>query len=182
MKEGKFRVKKVFINAGHGGRDCGAVSKNGVKEAVVSLRVCTILEIILSGMGFETEFYQERSTVNEVAKVENRSGADVFVSVHCNSFCTSNAHGSETLYYPSSRQGKKLAESVQKKLIDSACLYDRGLKGRNDLAVLKYTKAPAVLVEMGFLSNDVEERLMIEKPELFAQGIAKGIKEYLKGD
>ena len=100
--------------------------------------------------------------------------------MHCNRFTNSAAHGEETFYYPTSAKGKNLAECVQKSLLKSTELFNRGCKMRRDLHVLKCTKAPAVLVECAFISNPVEEKLLKNYPEAFAKGIFEGLKNYIK--
>lgn len=171
---------KIFLNSGHGGNDPGAVSKNGLKEKDVCKKICDILALLLHKKGHFVMQYQEQKSYFEITKEENKSGADLFISVHCNSFSVDSAHGVESLYYPTSTKGKKLAECVQKGLLSKTGLFNRGCKMRRDLHVLKATKAPAVLVECAFISNPEEERLLKNKPEVFAQGIADGIEKYVK--
>lgn len=170
---------KIFLNPGHGGNDPGAVSKNGLKEKDVVKRICDILAQKLRNAGHSVMVYQEQKSFTEVSKEENKSGADLFVSVHCNSFSSSSAHGVETLYYPTSVKGKHLAECIQNALLKQTGLFNRGCKMRRDLHVLKATKSPAVLVETAFISNPEEEKLLRDKPEIFAEGILAGIKNYI---
>lgn len=170
---------KIFLNAGHGGCDPGAVSKNGLKEKDVAKRICEILADRLQHSGYSVILFQEQNSFTEVSKAENKSGADVFISVHCNSFSSNSANGVETLYYPTSVKGKHLAECIQTGLLKTTGLFNRGCKMRRDLHVLRATKAPAVLVETAFISNPKEEKLLRDKPEMFAEGILQGIKNYI---
>lgn len=170
---------KIFLNPGHGGADPGAVSKSGLKEKDVTKRICDILAQKLRNVGHLVMIYQEQKSFTEVSKEENKSGADIFISVHCNSFLNEMANGVETLYYPMSAKGKKLAECIQNNLLISTGLFNRGCKMRRDLHVLKATKAPAVLVETAFISNPEEEILLKDNPESFAEGIFQGIKCYI---
>lgn len=169
---------KIFINAGHGGSDPGAVSKNGVKEKDITKNVCALLACKLIENGYNVEFFQQEKTVNDISKAENTSNSDLFISIHCNAAENESANGVEVLYYPTSGKGKKCAQQVQNKLVTGTKLKDRGIKTRTDLHVLKRTKAPAILVELAFLSNTEEEKLLIEKPEMFADAILQGIKKY----
>lgn len=171
---------KIFLNAGHGGKDCGAVSKNGLKEKEVCKKICDLTAEILRQKGHSVIVYQEQKTYFEISAQENKSGADLFVSVHCNSFATQTAKGIETLYYPTSIKGKRLAEFIQNSLVNHTKLTNRGCKIRKDLHVLKATKAPAVLVECAFISNPDEEKLLRDRPEIFAESIAEGIENYKK--
>lgn len=170
---------KIFLNPGHGGSDPGAVSKHGLKEKDVAKNICDILAQKLCSAGHLVMVYQEQKSFTEVSKEENKSGADLFVSVHCNSFSAESANGVETLYYPTSTRGKRLAECIQNALLRQTGLFNRGCKIRRDLHVLKATKAPAVLVETAFISNPDEEKLLRDKPEIFAEGIFQGIRNYI---
>ena len=170
---------KIFLNPGHGGIDPGAVSKNGLKEKDVTKRICDILAQKLRDVGHLVIVYQEQKSFIEISKEENKSGANLFISVHCNSFSTPSANGVETLYYPISKNGARLAECVQNALLKQTGLFNRGCKMRRDLHVLKATKSPAILVETAFISNPEEEKLLRDKPEIFAEGIFKGIADYI---
>lgn len=167
---------KIFINPGHGGIDSGAVSKSGNKESEINAKVADILLKRLKLNNYPVELYQQKKYLTEVSKAENKSGATIFLSIHCNSFSNPNAHGIETLYYSGSEKGKEIARVFQSELIKATGLFNRGVKPRKDLHVLKATKAPAVLVELAFLSNPEEEKLLVEKPEIFANALWEAIK------
>ena len=171
---------KIFINAGHGGSDPGAVSKNGNKEADIVREVCSILVKKLIKQGYNVEYFQQEKSFTEVSIVENTSNSDLFISIHCNSAANENANGVEVLYYPTSVKGKKCAQQVQDELVNTTKLRDRGIKARSDLHVLKRTKAIAILVELAFLSNEHEEMLLSLYPEMFANGILNGINSFTK--
>lgn len=166
---------KIFINAGHGGNDPGAVSKKGTKEADITKNVCAILASKLIQNGYDVEYFQQKKSFTEVSTVENTSNSDLFISIHCNAAANETANGVEVLYYPTSTKGKKCAQLVQAELVGVTKLRDRGIKARTDLHVLKRTKAVAILVELAFLSNVTEEKLLLENPEMFANAILKGI-------
>lgn len=170
-------ILKIFINAGHGGTDPGAVSINGNKEADITRKVSSLLACKLIQNGFNVEFYQQEKSFTEVSAAENSSNSDLFISIHCNSFDKETAKGVEVLYYPTSAKGKECAQIVQNELIKATLLTDRGIKARADLHVLRRTKAAAILVELAFLSNPKEEKLLTESPVLFANAIYQGIKK-----
>lgn len=167
---------KIFINPGHGGTDPGAVSKSGTKEADITAKIADILYNRLKLNGYSAEIYQQKKYLTEVSQMENKSGATCFISIHCNSFGNETAHGTEVLYYPSSGKGKTLAAIMQEQLVKITGLTNRGIKPRADLHVLKATKAPAILIETAFISNQKEENLLKNTPELFASAIWEGIK------
>lgn len=167
---------KIFINAGHGGKDPGAVSKNGTKEADITREVSSLLACKLIQNGYNVEFFQQENALTDITKAENTSNSDLFISIHCNAAASASANGVEVLYYPTSSKGKDYALKVQKQLVKTTNLKDRGIKPRNDLHVLKRTKAVAILVELAFLTNAAEEKLLLDIPELFANALLKGIK------
>ena len=104
----------------------------------------------------------------------------------CNSFNT-YARGIETLVFDLSSKAARLAGCIQRQLVSTAqnidsTVIDRGLKQRTDLAVLKYTDMPAVLVEMGFIDNDFDVVLLENNQDDIARAIARGVTDYMRGD
>lgn len=169
-------TKTIFINAGHGGTDSGAVSKNGNKEADIAKKVCDILCKRLQLNWYPFIFYQQKKNYFEISRKENDSKSCVFISVHCNSATKPEAHGIEVLYKTS--RGKEFAKITLDELVKATGLTSRGVKYRENLHVLNRTKAPAILIELAFLSNPIEEKLLIEKPEIFANAIWEAIKKF----
>lgn len=168
---------KIFINPGHGGNDPGVISKHNIYESDVALIIGKILLNRLKLNGFSAVLYQQKEHYYEISKEENRSGATLFISIHCNGVENKEAHGIETLYCENSDKGKIFAEIFQNELVTATGLTDRGIKSRADLHVLNRTKAPAILVELAFLSNAEEEKLLVLQPETFANAIWEGIKK-----
>lgn len=171
---------KIFINAGHGGSDPGAVSNNMTKEKDITRTVAVFLAAMLIEKGYNIEFFQQEENVNEIVEAEKDSGSSLFISLHCNSATAASANGVEVLFYPSSGTGKSLAEIVSMKIADFMEIKNRGAKPRKDLRVLNGTKAPAILIELCFLSNAKEEQMLIKEPYSFATAITKGIEEWKK--
>lgn len=171
---------KIFINAGHGGTDPGAVSRNKIKEADIAKNIAKLICAKLKANSIEYEFYQQKKHYFEISKKENESNSDLFISIHCNSAVNPNACGTETLYCLNSLKGKKFAEITQAKLIAKTGLLNRGIKPRNDIHVLNRTKSPAILIELAFLSNYNEEKMLVNQPEIFACAILDAIKEWNK--
>ena len=167
---------KIFLNAGHGGTDPGAVSSSGTKEADITAKVVEILAARLKLNWYPVQTFQQKQSVNEVPPVENNSNSTLFISVHCNSFTKPTACGVETWCFAGSQKGKQIADIVQKELVKGTGLYNRGVKETDKFLVLKKTKAPAILVELAFISNPEEEMLLKENPEMFADSIWEAIK------
>ncbi|MBQ8402334.1 MAG: N-acetylmuramoyl-L-alanine amidase, partial [Clostridia bacterium] len=109
----------------------------------------------------------------------NAWGADYFVSLHTNASTNPNAGGSEAYVFRTGSVASALAEDILEQLRYATGLPTRGVFARPTLYVLRRTRMPAVLVEMGFISNPYEASLMANQPGLFANGIANGILAYL---
>ena len=171
---------KVCIDAGHGGQDPGAV--NGSKhEAVAALAIAKKVGALLKGKGHQVKFTRTKDkflSLQERCDISNDFDANVFVSIHLNAAANKDATGIETWRHKNvSAKTKRLADSVQTELIRALGWRNRGVKETTSLYVLKHTKASAVLVECGFLSNNEESRLIfIERyQDKLAQAIADGV-------
>ena len=185
---------KIFINPGHmPGVDSGAVNPvSGLRECDVAKKVGELVEYYLQSAGCSTMLLQSNNLCGEEPKdfnicaSANAWQADLFVSLHCNSFNT-YARGIETLVFDLSSKAARLAGCIQRQLVSTAqnidsTVIDRGWKQRNDLAVLKYTDMPAVLVEMGFIDNDFDVVLLENNQDDLARAIARGVTDYMRGD
>ena len=176
----------VFINAGHapnGHPDPGACSRStGLRECDVALKVGELVAKYLNAVGIETMVHQNYS-LSEVCSRANSLEADLFISIHCNSVESPYAEGIETWYCNGSSAGRMLAECIQDQIVDSLNTVDRGIKvavpGKNGLYVLTNTDMPAVLVELAFISNEDDEKLLRNNQDDFARAIARGVTDYL---
>ncbi len=109
----------------------------------------------------------------------NEWGADIFLSLHTNAAENPRATGIEALVYsPASGVARELGEDILEELHLTTGLRNRGIVYRPGLYVLKETAMPAVLVEMGFITNPTDAELLVNSPELFATGIYRGILDY----
>ena len=183
---GGRKMAKVFINPGHCiGVDPGAV--NGyyqVAEAEIVADVGSMVKHYLTVAGVEAEILQSDNLCGEnprwpnVCNEANNSGADVFVSIHCNGAQSEAAQGTEVLVFSKWSRSDRLAECIQKQIVDAIGTVNRGVKARPQLAVLKHTRMPAVLVELAFITNMDDCELLITKKEEFAKAIARGITDF----
>ena len=175
---------KICIDPGHGGTDPGAVNGAAYEKDIV-LDVALKLKKLLLNNGFDVVMTRETDVFDtpvQKAKIANVSNADLFLSIHCNSYELESANGTETLYYLGAEDSKLFAEALQKQLVTHLQRTDRGIKARNDLAVLNSTKMTAALVEIAFLSNPNEKRLLLNSGfrSHIAQALFDGIQDYLK--
>lgn len=157
----------ICIDPGHAGiaTDPGAVGAKS-KECEINLAIAEKLDILLRGQGHKTVLTRSLSddpdsdSLRRRCETSNQANADIFVSLHCNGFYTSQAHGFEVWFYEKSYKGKQLAQALAAKLKAQTPLANRGAKGTYQLYVLNHTNAPAVLVETGFITNPADEEYL----------------------
>lgn len=178
---------KIFVNAGHKiGIDCGAVGY-GLEEADVTYNVGQLVSGYLNQAGIATVFLQSNSLNGEdedydnpsICRTANYSGADFFISIHCNA-ANGAAKGTETLVYSPHGTSYQLAECIQNQIVNTFDTVDRGIKTRPDLAVLRGTDMPAILVELAFIDNEDDNELLAFRQDDFARAIARGVTDYIK--
>ena len=169
-------MPKIAVNAGHcPGLDSGACGSYS-QEADIVKKVAEIVCSDLNNVGYETLFIQENE-LEDICSMSDSFGADLFVSIRCNSAENSSAKGTETFYCEGSSNGYRLASKIQSQLLNTLGTIDRGLK-TNRLYVTSNTVAPAALVELGFISNQDEEFMLNTRIEDMAHAIARGISDY----
>ena len=170
---------KVFLNPGHapnGNPDPGACGC-GLRECDVAKSVADLVEGYLTAAGVEVVGNVQDDSLYAITNAANASGADIFVSIHCNAF-NGSACGTETCVYPGSATGNKLGTCIQRQIVDSLGTVDRGLKARKDLWVLKSTDMTATLVELAFIDNAGDAALLCDQQDDFARAIARGVTDY----
>ena len=200
-------TRTVVLDAGHGGRDNGAVSPRNVQEKLLTLAVTKRVRDILQARGINvilTRTDDRFLTLTERTKIAASISGDLFVSIHANSAEDRSANGIETYvlalpgFYSSNSFGSgtpsttkstgnrfdaangALGFRIQQNLVRITGRNDRGVK-RARFDVLKNAPCPAALVEIAFLSNAREESVVLEADgrDKIARGIADGILAYL---
>lgn len=174
----------VVIDAGHGGKDPGAISVSGYSEKTVNLAVALEAAQVLRSRGFQVSLTRQVDRfieLNERSDFANRLRPAAFVSIHCDSSDNPSARGF-TVYVSrsASRQSRSLANSMILAMSQTS-LSNRGI-GKQDYRVLKRTSAPAVLVELGFISNWREAGLLSSRSfqGQLGQAIARGVEVFLQ--
>ena len=191
--------KVVYLDAGHGGYDPGA-SYFGISEKSLTLAIQSRVKAKLEAEGYQVVTTRTSDTyvdLTDRSRAANASESDIFVSIHINASGSSAAQGIETYYYQpyaeypsrinatyhanSTRlsMSDTLANAIQSSLINSTGAQNQGVK-RRTFAVLRETTAPAVLLELGFLSNPQEAARLNTSAyqETLANAIVAGIKSY----
>ncbi|HWQ61412.1 MAG TPA: N-acetylmuramoyl-L-alanine amidase [Negativicutes bacterium] len=186
-----LKDKLIVLDPGHGGSDPGAVGLSGMTEKEVNLAVAMRVKDLLDKAGAKVVmthqddrdvFGPNASAVDELkarATIANFKKADIFVSIHSNAALNRDADGTTTYYFPKSRYDSLLARNLQNGMLQTAGLKDKGFLTAN-FYVIKRTVMPASLVELAFLSNPNEERLLANPQfqQKMAEGIVQGMDRF----
>ena len=189
-----MKGRRIAIDPGHGGSDSGAIGPTGIMEKSVTMRVSRELKRLLDAEGAtviltrtgDTEVSEKGASATSVEELQarcdvaNKAKADIFLSIHADAFTNREVKGTTAYYYAQgTKQSKLLADSVRTALIDAIGTVDRGTQSCN-FYVVKHTDMPAILVEISFISNPDEEKMMNSETGIkkIAQGIADGIADY----
>jgi len=187
----------VAIDAGHGGMDPGAVSKSGVREDEINLKIAKKLQGYLENAGakvvmtrkndeglYDKDYTgsKKRQDMSRRVEILKKAKPDIVISIHLNQFSQPQYFGAQTFYMKGSEEGEQLAECIQQQLIR---ILNRGnkrqIKAADNFLILKAVESPSVIVECGFLSNPQEEALLTtdDYQDQVAWAIYCGIVSYL---
>ena len=181
-----MKTTRVALDIGHTSlADQGAVSRDGLSEHAYWARFAPVIQRKLEELGHRARLFRREdygaSVAMECAAV-NEWQADAAVSLHLNSSDNSSAGGHELICLQGALRGRQLAECVDRRLDDLGCLRDRNIRtpyqGRGE-TWLSHTRAPAVIVEAGFLSNAEDTEVLKQQGEYMAELIAMGIHDFL---
>jgi len=173
--------KKIFIDAGHGGNDPGAVNSSR-QEKADNLRFSLALGKRLQENGFQV--LQSRTTdvalsLNDRSRAANNWKADLAIIVHRNSFSNASANGQEVwIYTKVDQKTKNFANAIYNEIINVYAQSKRGVK-QSDLHMVRETSMPAVLLEIGFISNTLDNQKFDEHFNSYVEAVTKAIcKEF----
>ena len=187
--------KIICIDAGHGGGDAGAIGPTGVTEKSVTLRVALRLQELLEEAGAQVILTRntdkavsrkgdKASAIEELqarCDVANKAKTEIFISIHADSFTNPAARGSTGYYYSKTEgtKAKRLADAIRRGVCEQLRTPSRGTQPCN-FYVVRHTEMAATLIELAFISNVDEEKLLDsdEGIEKAAQGIFDGIQDY----
>ncbi len=168
--------KVIVVDPGHGGIDPGKVSPNGIEEKNINLEISKRLAAILSQAGAAVIMTREsdmelsspnttglsakhREDLSKRVQIANERNADLFISIHCNSFPDRSQYGAQVFYQPGSKQSQLLAKCIQdeiKRILGNTKRVEKAV----DYYVTRNTKMPTVIVETGFITNPKEEKML----------------------
>ena len=181
---------KIYIDQGHNPVNPNAGAEgNGLREQNIVYRIgqetAALLrqsgnyEVRLSRPTEDTQLGSSNTTSLRIRTDDANSwGADYFISLHTNASELAAATGSEAFVYALGSTAAALSERILTALEQQTGLNSRGVFARPSLYVLRKTNMPATLLELGFITNPRDARLMNESPELFARGVYNGIVAY----
>ena len=181
---------KIFIDQGHNPENPNAGAEgNGFREQDIVYEIGQRTASLLRSYGFEVRLSRptpdtqlgtsNASSLAERVNAANTWGADYFISLHTNASEITAASGSEAYVYRRDSEAEALAFQILRRLNEATGLPNRGVAARPTLYVLRRTRMPAVLVELGFITNPRDAELLAYSPNLFAIGVTNGILTYL---
>ena len=174
-------TKKVVIDAGHGGKDVGAIG-GGIHEKDITLDVAKRVEKLLRKKGYSVMMTRDDDiyvSLQDRVSISENYQPDIFVSIHVNSSVRPEITGVETHYYH--QESISLAQTVHSSLASAVQSPNRGLF-KSKFYVINHTTSPAILVEIGFISNSSERSQLVgeKRKQATAKAIADGVQDYFK--
>ncbi|MEO0349354.1 MAG: DUF3747 domain-containing protein [Cyanobacteria bacterium P01_A01_bin.15] len=173
----------IMIDPGHGGRDPGAVGRNGLQEKEINIFISRRVQRTLEQRGYRVAMTRTQDVEVDLqprVDIAERANATIFVSIHANAISMSRpeVNGLETYYFST---GRNLARSIHSSVLRSIDIRDRGVRQAR-FYVLRNTSMPAVLVETGFVTGreDAARFQSNAAREQIADAIAQGIIDYLR--
>jgi len=172
----------IYIDPGHGGYDGGAIGSDGTNEASIALKVSKYLAYYFEEIGFDVYLTRDgdydlsnqgsnkkREDIHKRVKIINDSNVELFLSVHLNAIGSSKWSGAQTFFYGDNLE---LAESIQNSLAIHLGTHRKAKNIRN-IYLLEHIDKPGALIEIGFLSNNIELELL--KTEKYQDDVAFAI-------
>ena len=184
-----LKGKIIAIDAGHGGGDPGAIGVTGTAEKEINLILAKKMKILLEETGARVVMTRtDDSVYSDIKKEEldhraalvQKKDAELFLSIQCNAVPNPSLHGAQTFYYPGSENGEILAKCIQNRFVKTLKNTDREALTLSSAYIMSKLEIPAIMVEVGFLSNTEEEALLNDDAyrEKIVAAIYGGIVDY----
>ncbi len=182
---------KIYIDQGHNPENPNAGAEgNGYREQDIVYRIGILLrDLLLRNGNFDVRVSRPspatqlgnstQSSLSARTNAANTWGADYFISLHTNASTSAIPSGTEAYVFSIPSAASELADNIVRQISAFTGLRNRGVLARPTLYILRRTAMPAVLCELGFISNPRDASLMATSPELFAEAIYEGILDYL---
>lgn len=182
----------IILDAGHGGYDSGSIANDGTQEKDITLAITMKIGAYLEDAGCHVVYTREQDDVawenDNLTDLQTRvaiakeADADYYISIHTNSSAYNDgAAGYETYVDGQNKEMINIAEHIHEKLASLPYSSDRGIKTteENPLYVVDHNVVPALLLELGFISDDNDKAYMINQQDALAEAIAQGILQAL---
>ncbi|NLC53332.1 MAG: N-acetylmuramoyl-L-alanine amidase [Firmicutes bacterium] len=185
VKNAPLSGKVIILDPGHGGADVGAISPKGLREKELNLAVAVRLKQKLEDLGAEVLLTREDDRylwLYDRVALANRAGGAVLLSIHANNHDNRKIHGLEIWYHPDRSECAVLAEALADAVLARTNQHFRGIMSSKDFVLPREAQMPAVIFEMGFISNQEEEKLLLseEFQDKIIDGISQGLIAYFQ--
>lgn len=182
---GSLQGRTIVVDAGHGGHHAGASGLNYL-EKELCLKMAFELERALEQRGARVIMTRTSDlfvSLDERCQIANQSGADIFISIHCNSMLKRNTQSGSESYWHSSEQSRRLARALHPRLVASVQGRDGGIRNRS-FQVIRETRMPSVLLEIAYINNTKDEILLADGDfhKRLAENLAQGVLDYFGTD
>jgi len=177
--------KVIILDPGHGGADAGAISPGGLREKELNLAVAVRLKEKLEALGAEVLLTREDDRylwLYDRVAIANRAGGSVLLSIHANNHDNRKIKGVEIWHHPEREESAVLAAALAKPVLARTKQHFRGIIASKDFVLPREAEMPAVIFEMGFISNQEEEKLLLteEFQDKIAEGLSQGLLDYFQ--
>lgn len=177
--------KVIILDPGHGGADAGSLSPGGLREKELNLVVAVRLKEKLEALGAEVLLTREDDRylwLYDRVAIANRAGGSVLLSIHANYHDNRKVNGLEIWHHPEREGSATLAAALAKSVLARTKQHFRGIMASKDFVLPREAEMPAVIFEMGFISNPEEEKLLKseEFQEKIAEGLCQGLLAYFQ--
>jgi N-acetylmuramoyl-L-alanine amidase len=182
---GSLQGRTIVVDAGHGGKHAGAKGLYHLEKSLC-LKMAVELQSALERRGANVIMTRTSDvfvSLDARCQIANQSGADIFISIHCNSMPRRNLQSGTETYWHSSQQSRRLARALHPRVVGTVRGRDGGIRNRS-FQVIRETQMPSVLLEIAYINNTQDELLLADGDfhGRLADNIARGVLDYFGTD